>query len=94
MRRTQHASTQESSQWNAAKNNLRKKRMRQLHLFPDSVSTLECTVNTHPLIVSIITGPSICPEHLQGPSAVYKKLDEYTKDEVQNFPEIVRVPHL
>ena len=84
MRRTQHASTQESSQWNAAKNNLRKKRMRQLHLFPDSVSTLECTVNTHPLIVSIITGPS----------AVYKKLDEYTKDEVQNFPEIVRVPHL
>ena len=76
MRRTQHASTQESSQWNAAKNNLRKKRMRQLHLFPDSVSTLECTVNTHPLIVSIITGPSICPEHLQGIRRTVSSLQE------------------
>ncbi|XP_064382912.1 large ribosomal subunit protein uL13m-like [Halichondria panicea] len=60
------------------KNNLRKKRMRRLHLFPDS---------DHPYALNIY-------KVLEGPSAVYKKLDEYTKDEVQNFPEIVRVPHL
>ena len=31
---------------------------------------------------------------LDGPCQIYKKLEDYTDEEVARFPEIVKVPHL
>lgn len=31
---------------------------------------------------------------LEGPSVVYKKLDDYTAEELKDFPEVVKVSHL
>ena len=60
------------------KNILRKKRMRRLHLFPDS---------DHPYSLNIT-------HELPGPCPVYKRLEEYSPEEVAAFPDIVRVPHM
>ena len=31
---------------------------------------------------------------LDGPCQIYKRLEDYTEEEVARFPEIVKVPHL
>ena len=31
---------------------------------------------------------------LDGPCQIYKKLEDYTDEEIARFPEIVKVPHL
>jgi len=59
-------------------NNLRKKRMRRLPLFPDE---------KHPYAANIF-------RELEGPSQMFKKLEDYSEDEVARFPDIVKVPHL
>eukprot|EP00731_Ephydatia_muelleri_P031550 Em0023g57a len=60
------------------KNNLRKKRMRRLHLFPDM---------EHPYEANIYCA-------IPGPCPAVKKLQDYTAEEVQNYPQIVKETHV
>ena len=60
------------------KNNLRKKRMRRLHIFPDM---------EHPYQANIYCA-------IPGPCPVVKKLQDYSAEEVQNYPQIVKETHL
>lgn len=60
------------------KNHFRKMRLRRLHLFPDSNHIYDKN------IFKVLEGP--CP--------VYKRLQDYTDEEVAKYPELVEVPHL
>lgn len=48
---------------------------------------LFCFLQDHPYVPNIF-------KVLEGSSVVYKKLEEYTTEELNDFPEIVKVPHL
>lgn len=60
------------------KNTLRKRRMRKLHLFPD---------DEHPFSANIY-------KQLVGPSAILNRLEDYTIEQVAQFPELVKTSHL
>lgn len=60
------------------KNHFRKTRLRRLHLFPDSKHIYQQN------IFKVLDGP--CP--------VYKRLQDYTEEEIAYYPELVKVPHL
>ncbi|XP_065828273.1 large ribosomal subunit protein uL13m-like [Oscarella lobularis] len=60
------------------KNNLRKKRMRRLHLFPTDI---------HPYQLNITAT-------LEGPCLSLKRLEDYTKEEIENYPKLFDTSHL
>lgn len=60
------------------KNHFRKTRLNRLHLFPDSKHIY------HQNIYKVLDGP--CP--------VYKRMQDYSDEEVSQYPDLVNVPHL